>query len=128
MKFKILLIGFTILWVSSTNLYAQIITDSSGNQVSQQDIDFILKIAPAKAQLDLIENRSKFKEKLIQVYLTKAIAAEGKEKKLSEAEIFELNQLVDNYYFHLVRKRLSTEKLPNFEPLAKLNYSENKKD
>lgn len=114
--------GFNELSVAADD----VINDKQGRVVNKADLELLLKPAPAKTQLELLKNKANFQEKAQQIYLTKAIAAEVKKQGLPPEEQAELEKEIDLFYFKSKINQLTTRDLPDFEPLAKLEYKANK--
>lgn len=119
-----MLLGPLLCGVATVN--AALLTDKQGISVKQEDVDDLLKPAPEKAQLGLLKNKERFVEKLQQIYLTKAIAEQEKQQPLSADEQADFDKMVANFQFQRKLKQLTTENLPDFEPLTKLQYEAHK--
>lgn len=118
---------FALLLVTgSAWAVADIIVDKQGVGVNKADVDALLKPAPAKVQLNLFKDKSRLEEKIQEVYLTKAVAAQAKQKPLSADEQAQLDEILKLFYFNIKINQLSTENLPDFEPLAAVEYKANK--
>lgn len=126
MKMRKLFWFFGLLLMNVSLIHAEIITDKQGLTVNAADVDDLLKSAPVPAQLNLIKNREHLLEKIKEVYLSKAVAKDSKTVPLSSEEQMQLDKVVEVFYFKRRLKQLVTEGLPDFEPLAKLNYDANK--
>lgn len=109
------------------SVIAAIVTDKLDNKIEAQNIDALLAVAPEKAQLNLLKKQDQLQVRIVQLYLKKAAAAEQKEQPLSALEQVELDKVINDFYFKLKLKQLSTQNLPDFEPLAKLEYLANQK-
>jgi parvulin-like peptidyl-prolyl isomerase len=115
-----------LLLMVSGAVAADIISDKQGLGVNKADIDLLLKPAPVNVQLEALKQKPKFKEKLEEMYLTKAIAAEVKKTPLSAEEQAELDEMQKMFYFKVKIKQLSEQNLPDFAPLAAAQYKANK--
>jgi peptidyl-prolyl cis-trans isomerase C len=105
---------------------ADVIMDKQGMGVNKDDIELFLKPAPVKVQLEALKKKADFKEKLQEIYLAKAIAAEAKKTPLTADKQAELDEMLRMFYFRVKIDQLSTQNLPDFEPLAALQYKVNK--
>lgn len=116
--FTIVMLMLSVITIS----YAGVVVDKQGIEINKDDVDLLLKVAPEKAQLNLLNNKEQFQVKLVQLYLTKAIAVQGKRESLTVEQQVELNKMIDLFYFRLIINQLTKQNLPKFEPLAKLEY------
>ncbi|MCX7087044.1 MAG: peptidylprolyl isomerase, partial [Methylococcales bacterium] len=125
------ILSIAILCLSTNTLFAapvQVISDKNGIVITTSDADNLLKPAPVPDQLGLLNKKERFTEKLEQLYLTKAIAEQGKQQALSAEEQQELDNMTAMFYFQRKIKQLSTDNLPDFEPLAKIQFDAKKAD
>jgi parvulin-like peptidyl-prolyl isomerase len=104
---------------------AAIVTDNQGVNIEVRHLDAFLSAAPDNSQLDLLKKQDQLQAKVVQLYLSKAAAAEQKKQALSKTEQFVLDEIINQFYFKLKLEQLSTQNLPDFEPLAKLDYLAN---
>ena len=123
---KLTVYGFLLLGVIF-QLNAAVVQDKNGLEITEQDINVLLEKGTPAAQRQLIESRDKFKTKIEEVYLTKAIAANARKEGLADSaeQQVRLQAMIDEFYFRLKLKSLKTDSLPDFEPLAKLRYETN---
>lgn len=105
---------------------AELISDKQGVGVDKTEVDAFLKPAPVKIQLDLLKKKADFQQKLQELYLTKAIADSVKKAPLAAEDQAELDTLLQRFYFGVKIKQLSEQDLPDFEPLAALEYKAHK--
>lgn len=107
---------------------AEIISDKQGLGVKSDEIDALLNPAPLHAQLSLLKTKERFIEKISQIYLTKAIAEQQKQVPLTAEEQAKLDNMIALFQFQRKIDHLTGENLPDFEPLAKLEYEAHKSD
>jgi peptidyl-prolyl cis-trans isomerase C len=105
-----------------------IIIDKQGIGINKQEVDAFLKPAPPKIVLDLFKDKAKFEKKLQELYLTKALAEQAKQKPLTPDEQTALDEVLKLFYFNLRIEQLSSENLPDFESLAAVHYKAHKAD
>ncbi|MEQ1635686.1 MAG: peptidylprolyl isomerase [Methylococcales bacterium] len=103
-----------------------IIVDKQGLSVSNAEIEALLKPAPANVQVELLKKKTDLQEKLQEIYLSKAIAEAVKKQPLTADEQAALDETLRMFYFNLKIKQLSEQNLPDFEPLAAVEYKANK--
>lgn len=126
-RYGYMLFGVLLFSCSAVNA-TELLKDKQGLTVKQEDVEFMLKNAPEKVQLKLLQNKESLSEKLSQLYLTKAIAQQARQQPLTKEEQNELDNMLLRYHFERKISQLSSENLPDFEPLAKRKYEANKKD
>lgn len=119
---KQVLLSVLIYLVVLSVCRAEVISDKQGIHVDVSDIDNLLKPAPERAQLGLLKSKERFTQKIEEIYLTKAIAEEEKKTPLTEDEQRTFDDMIATFHFQRKIKQLTTESLPDFEPLAKLYY------
>lgn len=117
-----LLIAGGAAWASS----GDVIVDKQGVGINKFDIDALLKPAPVKVQLEILKRKADLQEKLQELYIAKTVAAEVRSKPLTADEQAQLDETLKMVYFNLKIKQLSEQNLPDFEPLAAVEYKANK--
>ncbi len=110
--------------VSKDNL----IKDIKKNAVNDIDIDAMLSEGPITAQYKLLLNYEKFKTKVEQLYLTKALSHRARQENLGgePADQARLQLMEDRYYSLLALNKEVSKDLPDFEDVARLEYDSNK--
>lgn len=121
-------LGVLLLMVSGTVFAANgdIVVDQHGTSVGKAEVDSLLKSAPVDVQLNILKRKTDLQEKLQELYLAKVIADEVKKKPLTAEAQKELDETLKMFYFNLKIKQLSEQDLPDFEPMAAIDYKANK--
>lgn len=115
-----------LLLASGGAVSAELIGDKHGIGLDKTEVDAFLKPAPVKIQLDLLKKKADFQQKLQELYLTKAVADSVKKAPLAAEDQAELDTLLQRFYFGVKMKQLGEQDLPDFEPLAALEYKAHK--
>lgn len=108
------------------NAEVNLVNDKQGINVTTSDFENLLNQAPANAQLKFLNDKAKVEQRVREMYLTKAIAEQSKQTPLTAEEQNELNNLTTRFYFQRKMGQLAKENLPDFEPLAKLQFDTHK--
>lgn len=116
------------LMFAATLARADIISDNQGININSNDIDALLKPAPENAQLGLLKARERFISKLEEMYVSKAVAEQQKNVPFNAVEQADFDKMLVMFHFQRKYKQLTTENLPDFDPLAKVHYDANKAD
>jgi peptidyl-prolyl cis-trans isomerase C len=123
---KKLVYAILLMITGSALAVTDIVTDKEGVSVKQADIDLFLKPAPAKVQSEALNKRVDFAKKVEELYIIKALGAQAKNTPLTVDEQAELDDMLTRFYFDVKVKQLSTQNLPDFGPLAAIQYKANK--
>lgn len=126
MNKKYLSVILLLLTSSALSAGTELVSDQQGIGLNKTEVDAFLKPAPPKIQLDLLKKKADFQQKLQELYLTKAVADSVKKAPLSNEDQAELDTLLQRFYFGVKMKQLSEQDLPDFEPLAALEYKAHK--
>lgn len=110
--------------------HADLVKDKNNNKVTSIDLEVLLETAPLEAQGALLNNKSKLKKQLEQLYLREALARMAVEEGLDKQGInaARLEFIRNNALFKLKLDALSKENKRDYTKYARQVYLVNKAD